>query len=91
MFGQRRSAAISSAALMSLFLLGLFVWSGLLLWAIIAFFIAGAKGIPAMNDVTKLDVGRAAIGAFAFLLLFLILIPVPHAFWESLGIHCPYV
>ncbi|REJ65752.1 MAG: site-2 protease family protein [Planctomycetota bacterium] len=91
MFGQRRSTAISSAALISLFLLGLFVWSGLLFWAIIAFFIAGAKGIPAMNDVTKLDVGRSTLGALAFLLLFLILIPVPHAFWESLGIHCPYL
>lgn len=71
--------------------LGLFVWSGLLFWAIIAFFIAGAKGIPAMNDVTKLDAGRAAVGAFAFLLFFLLLIPVPHAFWESLGIHRRYV
>ena len=91
MFGQRRSASISSAALVALFLLGLFVWSGLLFWAVIAFFIAGAKGVPPLNDVTHLDARRSMVGGFAFLILFLILLPVPHAFWESLGIHCPYV
>lgn len=91
MFGQRRSASISSAALVSLFLLGLFVWSGLLFWAVIAFFIAGAKGVPPLNDITPLDARRSLIGGFTFLILFLILIPIPHAFWDSLGIHCPYV
>ena len=91
MFGQRRSASISTAALLTLFFLGLFVWSGLLMWAFIAFFIAGRKGIPPLNDITRLDFGRSTIGAFSFLLLFAILTPVPHAFWESLGIHCPYL
>lgn len=91
MFGQRRSTSISSAALVSLFLLGLFVWSGLLFWAVIAFFVAGTKGMPPLNDVTPLDTGRSLVGAFAFVILFLILIPIPHAFWDSLGIHCPYV
>lgn len=91
MFGQRRGAAISTAALITLFFLGLFVWSGLLTWAFIAFFIAGSKGIPPLNDITELDTGRKAVGAFAFLLLVAILVPVPHAFYQSLGIHCPYV
>lgn len=91
MFGQRRSASISTAALLTLFFLGLFVWSGLLMWAFIAFFIAGRKGLPPLNDVTRLDFGRSTIGTFSFLLLLAILTPVPHAFWESLGIHCPYL
>ena len=91
MFGQRRSSAISTAALLTLFFLGLFVWSGLLMWAFIAYFIAGRKGIPPLNDITRLDTGRSAIGWFSFALLFLILIPVPHAFYQSLGIHCPYL
>ncbi len=89
-FGQRRSAAISTAALVTLFFLGLFVWSGLLIWAFVAFFIAGRKGLPPLNDVTRLDARRTLLGAFSFALLLAILIPVPHAFWESLGIHCPY-
>lgn len=91
MFGTRRSASISSAALFTLFFLGLFVWSGLLFWAFIAWFIAGSKGLPPLNDITKLDPVRYATGVFSFVLLFAILIPVPHAFWESLGIHCPYL
>lgn len=91
LFGRKNSNTIGMVALFSLVLLGLFVWSGLLTWAIIVYFIAGAKSAPPLNDVSKLDANRVAIGAFAFVLLFLILTPVPHAFYQSLGIHCPYV
>jgi membrane-associated protease RseP (regulator of RpoE activity) len=86
MFGRTRSAAIGTAALVGLVLLGLFVWSGLLTWALIVYFIAGAKGLPPLNDVSRIDGGRLAIGAFAF-----ILVPVPHALYDALGIHCPYL
>jgi len=91
LFGRRNAHTIGVVALFSLFLLGLFVWSGLLFWAIIVFFIAGTKSAPPLNDVTKLDTRRVVIGALAFVLLFLILTPVPHAFYQSLGIHCPYI
>ena len=91
MFGPRRSAAISSAALFTLFFLGIFVWSGLLFWAFIAWIIAGRKGLPPLNDITKLDLARFAVGVFTFMLLLSILIPIPHALWQSLGIHCPYL
>jgi hypothetical protein len=77
-------------ALFALFLLALFVWSGLLIWAIIVFFIAGIKSPPPLNDFSKLDSRRVALGAFAFVLLFLMLTPVPHAFYNALGIFCPY-
>lgn len=91
MFGRVRSAAIGTAALFALVFLGLFVWSGLLTWAFIVYFIAGGKGMPPLNDVSQLGRGRLAIGAFAFILLFLILTPVPHRLYEALGIHCPYL
>lgn len=91
MFGPRRSAAISSAALFTLFFLGIFVWSGLLFWAFIVWLIAGRKGLPPLNDITKLGPVRFVVGVFAFLLLLTILLPIPHAFWQSLGIHCPYL
>lgn len=91
MFGIRRSASISTVALTCLFFLGLFVWSGLLMWALIAFFMAGGKGIASANDLIRLDPGRKALGVVAFVILLLILTPVPHAFYESLGIHCPYL
>jgi len=91
LFGIRRSATISTVALFALFFLGLFVWSGLLMWALIAFFLAGNKGIASQNDLVPLDFGRRALGVVSFVILFLILTPVPHAFYESMGIHCPYL
>ncbi len=91
LFGRKKGDTIGTVALFSLFLLGIFVWSGFLMWAIIVFFIAGTKSAPPLNDVSPLDSRRVATGAFTFILLFLILMPVPHAFYQSLGIHCPYV
>jgi Peptidase family M50 len=91
MFGQRASGTVSTVAMVALVLLGLFVWSGLLYWAFIAFFIAGRKGVPPINDVTELDPRRQALGVFAFALLVAILLPVPHGLYETLGITCPYV
>ena len=91
MFGTRASGTVSTVALVALVLLGLFVWSGLLYWAFIAFFIAGGKGLPPINDVSELDPRRQALGVFAFALLVAILLPVPHGLYEALGITCPYV
>lgn len=46
---------------------------------------------PPLSDISRLDVGRLTIGAFAFVLLFLILAPVPHRLYDALRIHCPYL
>ena len=91
LFGYRRAYAISIVALGSLFLLAFFVWPGLAIWAFIAFFIAGAKDAPTANDVTPLDSSRQVLGCFAFALLALILMPVPHSLYGTFGIHCPYL
>ncbi len=91
MFGQRASAMLSTAAMVALFGLGLFVWSGLLFWAFIVFFIAGRKGLPPLNDLTPLAPPRLAVGWLAIAILAAILIPVPHSLFESLGIRCPYL
>ncbi len=91
LFGIRRSATIGSVALFALFFLGLFVWSGLLMWALIAFLLAGHKGIVSENDLVQIGAGRLMLGLIMFVILCLILIPVPHLFYESLGIHCPYL
>jgi hypothetical protein len=61
LFGRRRAQTIGSATLVALVGLGLFVWSGLLFWALIVFFIAGRPGMPPMEDVTRLDVPRRAV------------------------------
>lgn len=90
MFGSRIGATVSSVATWSLFLLAIFVWPGLLLWAIIVFFIAG-RGAPPLNDITPISPGRRWIGYATFLILAMILIPLPHAFWQAAEIYCPYL
>jgi membrane-associated protease RseP (regulator of RpoE activity) len=76
MFGSRAGAVISTIAMWSLLLLGLFVWPGLLTWALIVFFIAG-RGTPPLNDITPISRGRLWLGWLAFAILVLVLVPVP--------------
>ena len=91
LFGSRHAHSVSMVALVSLFLLALFVWPGLMFWAFIVFFIAGTRDAPAANDVTPLGFPRKAIGYLTFLLLLLIIVPVPHSLYEAIGVHGPYL
>lgn len=90
MFGRRTGETIGSVAMWTLLLLGLFVWPGLLTWAIIVFFIAG-RAAPPLDDLTPLTPERRWLGYAAFAILALILAPLPHALWNAAGIHCPYL
>jgi membrane-associated protease RseP (regulator of RpoE activity) len=90
LFGHRVGSVISKVALWSLLLLGLFVWRGLLMWAILAFFITG-NPTPPLNDLTPLTAGRRWLGYVTFALLMLILVPLPPELWPAAGLHCPYV
>jgi membrane-associated protease RseP (regulator of RpoE activity) len=90
LFGHRVGSAISNVALWSLLFLGLFVWRGLLTWAIIAFFMAG-QPTPPLNDLTPLTVGRRWLGYLTLGLLLLIMVPLPPELWPAAGLHCPYV
>jgi membrane-associated protease RseP (regulator of RpoE activity) len=90
MFGGRIGQTISSLSMWSLFLLALFVWPGLMMWALIVFLIAG-RGAPPLNDLTPLDWGRRALGFFTLLILVLILAPMPHSLWDSANQTCPYL
>ncbi len=91
LLGRRRAETLGAVALAGLVALGLFVWSGFLTWAILVYFIAGTKSAPPLDDVTRLDKRRALLGAAAFVVLLLILTPVPHALYARLGLHCPYL
>nr|MDQ3624110.1 site-2 protease family protein [Verrucomicrobiota bacterium] len=89
-FGGRTGQAISSIGMWSILLLSLFVWPGLMMWALIIFFLAG-RGAPPLNDVTPLSRNRRALGCFAFVILGLILAPMPESFWNFARIACPYL
>ena len=90
MFGRRVGETISSVAMWSLFLLAIFVWPGLLFFALFIYFIAG-RGTPPLNDITPISPGRRWIGYATFVILALILIPLPHKFWHAAEIYCPYL
>ena len=51
-----------------------FAW---LLFAILILFLGGAKHPPPLNDISKLDQKRAALGVFAFVILVIAFVPVP--------------
>jgi len=91
LFGSREARGLSVAALVCLFLLALFVWPGLMMWAIIVFFIAGTRDTPTADDVTPVDFTRRALGYLTLLILLLIIVPVPRALYEVIGIHSPYL
>jgi membrane-associated protease RseP (regulator of RpoE activity) len=91
LFGSRKAHGVSMVALALLFLLALFVWPGLMFWAIIVFFIAGTHDAPAADDVTPVDFPRKVLGYFSLLLLLLIIVPVPRTLYETIGLHCPYL
>jgi hypothetical protein len=79
LFSRRIGHTISTVSLMPLFLLALFVWPGLMLWAILIFFVAGGHSDPPLDDLTPLTPGRRWLGYATFALLLLILVPLPHA------------
>lgn len=91
LLGRRRAYSAGVATLVALVILGLFVWGGLLFWALIIYFIAGTRDAPPLNDVSRLDRGRVVLGALAFVLLLAILLPVPPGLYASFGIHSPYM
>jgi len=91
LFGRRRAENLGWVAFFLLLALGIFYWSGWLTWAILIFFLGGVKHEPALNELPAPGWERRAIGAFAFVLLFLIMAPVPHRFMSAVGILCPYL
>ena len=91
LLGRRRAQQVGVVALLLLVLLGVFYWSGWLVWAFIAFFVTGFQHDPARDEITGLSFGRRVVGMAALVLLLLIMAPVPHRFMQPLGIACPYL
>jgi membrane-associated protease RseP (regulator of RpoE activity) len=89
MFGSHQGRMISRMGLWTLFLLALFVWPALMTWAIIVFFIASGGTTPPLNDLTPITSGRRWLGYLSFLILALILTPLPLSWWNMIGIHRP--
>jgi len=90
MFGSRHGMMIGRVAMWSLLLLALFVWPGLLLWALLVFLVAG-QGVPPLDDLSPISGGRKLLGYLTFVVFLAIITPLPPALWAASGIDCPWV
>ena len=90
LFGQRRARQISFGAFLVMVGLGLFVWPGLLTWALLIALIGGFSHMPALDDVTPPDSSRFALGAVALAVLVLTMLPLPGAM-RGLMLDSPYM
>lgn len=59
-----------------LFLMGLLLWEGWIVWAILVFLL-GVAHPPPLNDLAPLDVRRKALGVIVLLIFALVFVPVP--------------
>jgi membrane-associated protease RseP (regulator of RpoE activity) len=82
MFGYRAGRIVSTVAMWTLLLVAVFFRPGLMMWAILVFFLAG-RPIPPLDDLTPLTPARMALGVFAFLILAAILAPLPASMWRA--------
>lgn len=96
LFGARVATRVGWVALAVMVLLGVLVWHGFLLWALVAYAVGGGSSAddaepgPA-TDRILLDVRRHALGLAALGLLVLILVPMPVATPEAVTmLGCPW-
>jgi len=71
-----RHRLISRLLIGVLLILGVFVFAGWAVWAILLFFL-GSKHPPILYPDIQLDLGRKAVGILAFIIFILTFIPVP--------------
>jgi hypothetical protein len=90
LFGQRRARQIGVGAFLAMVGLGLFVWPGLLTWALLIALIGGFSHMPALDDVTPPDSTRFVLGAVALAVLMLTILPLPGAM-RGLMLDSPYM
>lgn len=90
LFGRRYARAIGIGTFVVMLGLGVTVWPGLLTWAVLIAVIAGFSHMPALDDITPPDGKRFALGAFALVLLVMIVVPLPGGL-TGLMLDCPYM
>jgi membrane-associated protease RseP (regulator of RpoE activity) len=75
--GKKGAFRLGVVSFIFLVLMGLVSWSGWLTWALIVYFLSGFRHSPPMDDVTPVSPRRIVFGTVLFVVLMLIVIPVP--------------
>lgn len=76
-FGRQRARTIGVAVLALMVAAGLFYSPHWLMWAVVAYFIAGVDHPAANNELADIGPGRKALGCVALAILAAIVLPVP--------------
>jgi membrane-associated protease RseP (regulator of RpoE activity) len=77
LFGRKHALTISVITVLGMAILGSLAWPGLLMWALLLMLLAGFSHMPALDDLTPPDFKRYALGALAFAIFLLIVLPAP--------------
>jgi membrane-associated protease RseP (regulator of RpoE activity) len=67
---------VAMATLLALAGMGIFLWNGWLIWAVLIFFFGIGHPAP-LDDITPLDFKRKLLGALAVLVFIMVFTPVP--------------
>jgi membrane-associated protease RseP (regulator of RpoE activity) len=71
-----RARYVGFALVGTLFLMGLLLWEGWIVWAILVFLL-GIAHPPPLNDLVPLDARRKVLGVIVLLIFVLVFVPVP--------------
>ena len=71
-----RARYVGFALVGTLFLMGLLLWEGWIVWAILVFLL-GIAHPPPLNDLVPLDARRKVLGVIVLLIFALVFVPVP--------------
>ena len=77
--GQRGQSVVEFALIAGAFILivmGIVLWEGWLVWAMLTFLL-GVAHPPPLNDLTPLDPRRRVLGMVVLLIFVLVFVPVP--------------
>lgn len=77
LLGRRRAAVLATTVIWLLVVAGVFVSRHYLMWALIAWFVAGSSHPRAVDEAAPIGKGRVLLGWAALVLLLAIIIPVP--------------
>ncbi|HJT69347.1 MAG TPA: site-2 protease family protein [Terriglobales bacterium] len=90
LFGCKRTGAIQFLTVGVSFVLALFVWSGLFMWAALLLIFAFLPQQETLEEFTAPSVGRYVAGFLLFIFALLVLIPAPGGARLAM-IRCPYM
>jgi membrane-associated protease RseP (regulator of RpoE activity) len=90
LFGTRKGEWMGAIFMWLLLIIALVIWPGLLIWAVVLFFIS-KRVPPPLDDVTPINPLRKWLGIASFGLLILTIAPFPEPLWKFVTVNISYI